>query len=585
MAVQPGRWSLSDLARDHNSPEFETKIRKVRKKTRLFAGMRNKLSPNMSSVEFYKMLGKIEDISNDLSIVSGYASLLYASDTQSDQATSLLRRMRKLGADVENQMLFFDLWWQKEIDDANAERLMQDAGDLKEYLRHKRLLSEHLLSEPEERIINTLDVTGASALVKIYDKITNAFEYRVRVGRRTRTINREELVSLVKSPNAEVRRNAYSALLGKFHSNRGVLGELYQNIVQNMRDEAIQIRGYDSPISVMNVHNNIDDKTVSTLLRVCRKNAPLFCKFFLTKAKMLNMDKLRRYDLYAPISAKTKKTYSYESSIKLVLESLNSFSPVLSGFAKKLFDQSHVDSSLRSGKMSGAFCSTITPRITPFVLVNFTATSRDVFTLAHELGHAVHSMAASSRPALVQEASLPIAETASTFSELLLYDNLTGKMSSEEGVQMLAEKLDDLYPTIIRQSFFTLFEIEAHKKIAENTTVDELSLVYLANLAEQFGSAIDLSDDFAAEWCGIPHFYHTPFYCYAYSFGNLLALYLYRQYKKEGADFVPTYLEILAAGNSQKPESLLMQHGIRISSSKFWQEGFEHIREMIRQLD
>ena len=583
--MQPGRWSLDDLARDHDSPEFEAKVKKVQKKARLFARMKGRLAPDMPGAEFSKMLGRAEAISNDMRVVGGYASLLYASDTQSDQAASLLRRMRKISAETENQMLFFDLWWQKEIDDDNAERLMQDAGDLKEYLRHKRLLSAHSLSEPEERIINTLDVTGISALVKIYDKITNAFEYRVRVGKRTKTVTREELVGLVKSPSAAVRRNAYAALLGKFHSSRGVLGELYQNIVQNIRDEEVQIRGYDSPISVMNASNNIDDRTVSSLLRACRKNAPLFHKFFLAKARMLNMDRLRRYDLYAPISGKAKKAYSYESSVKLVLESLNAFSPVLSGFAKKLLDQSHVDSSVRPGKMSGAFCSTITPRITPFVLVNFTSALRDVFTLAHELGHAVHSMAASNRSAFVQEASLPIAETASTFSELLLYDNLAGKASPEESSQIMAAKLDDLYATIIRQSFFTMFEIEAHKKIAENATVDELSSAYLANLAEQFGSSIDLSDDFAVEWCAIPHFYHAPFYCYAYSFGNLLALYLYRRYKREGADFVPAYLEILAAGNSQKPESLLMQHGIDISSSMFWQEGFEYIRDMAGRLD
>ena len=297
------------------------------------------------------------------------------------------------------------------------------------------------------------------------------------------------------------------------------------------------------------------------------------------------MARLRRYDLYAPITARAReRSYSYDHSIRLVLESLGRFSPVMSGFAKKVLDQNHVDSSLRPGKRDGAFCSTLSPRVTPFVLVNFTGKLRDVFTLAHELGHAIHSQAAAGRSILVQSASLPLAETASTFSELLLYDSLVEKIPEEEGRFMLAEKIGDLYATIMRQSFFTLFEVDAHKQIAASTTVAELSKTYLRNLQKQFGSSVEISDDFALEWSCIPHFYHAPFYCYAYSFGNLLALSLFQRYKKEGADFVPSYFEILSAGGSQKTESLLLQHDMDISSAGFWQDGFEYVRRQVRQI-
>ncbi|MEX2312528.1 MAG: M3 family metallopeptidase, partial [Nitrosopumilaceae archaeon] len=378
---------------------------------------------------------------------------------------------------------------------------------------------------------------------------------------------------------------AYKELLSKFSKNKGVLGEIYQNVVLNWKDEGVEIRGFASPISIRNIANDVDDKTVNSLLTVCKKNAPIFQNFFIQKAKMLGLKKLRRYDLYAPATSKIKeKNYQYDKSVKLVFESLEKFSPKLSTFAKKVFIEKHVDSSIRQGKRDGAFCSTLAPKITPYVLVNFARKSKDIFTVAHELGHAVHSMAASDKSILVSDAPLPLAETASTFSELLLYDNLSDKISADEKKIMLSEKIDDLYATIMRQSFFTLFEIEAHKQIAQNTTIEEISKAYSHNLKEQFGNSVDISDDFALEWSCIPHFFHTPFYCYAYSFGNLLALSLFQRYKKEGQDFVPSYINILSAGGSKKPELLLNEYGIDISSSRFWQDGFDYVHDQVKQL-
>ena len=334
-----------------------------------------------------------------------------------------------------------------------------------------------------------------------------------------------------------------------------------------------------------NIGNDVDDKTIESLLSVCRKNSNVFQKFFLQKAKMLKMKKLRRYDLYAPSASNIKeKNYQYNKSVKLIFESLGKFSDTLEEYARKVFNENHIDSSIRQGKRDGAFCSTLTPKITPYVLVNFTGKSRDIFTLAHELGHAVHSQAAQDRSILVQDAPLPLAETASTFSELLLYDNISSKISSDEKKMMLSEKIDDLYATILRQSFFTIFEIDVHEQIGNGTTVDEISKTYLQNLKEQFGTSVELSKDFEIEWSCIPHFYHTPFYCYAYSFGNLLALSLFQRYKKEGKDFAPAYISILAAGGSEKPEKLLSEHGLDIRSPKFWQEGFDYVNEQVSTL-
>ena len=580
-----GTWDLSELVKNPKSLAFQKQIKELENQAIKFEKIKSNLDPKMSSKKFMNIIQQIEEISKNMSKIGGYASLSYSSDTQSDEATSLMTKMSKLGSEISNKILFFDLWWKTQVDDKNAKRLMKDAGEITEYLSHKRLFAKYALSEPEERIINTLDVTGISALVKLYDKITNAFEYKMKIGNKSKTMTREELTNYVRSTNPKIRETAYKTILTKYTENKGVVGEIYQNIVLNWRDEGIEIRGYESPISMRNIGNDVDDKTIESLLSICRKNSPVFQKFFVQKAKMLKMKKLRRYDLYAPAAANIKeKNYAYDKSVKLVFESLGKFSNTLEEYARKVFNENHIDSAIRQGKRDGAFCSTLTPKITPYVLVNFTGKSRDVFTLAHELGHAVHSQAAQDRSILVQDAPLPLAETASTFSELLLYDNLSDKISDNEKKIMLAEKIDDLYATIMRQSFFTIFEVDAHKQIGEGTTINEISKTYLQNLKEQFGNSVSLSDDFAIEWSCIPHFYHTPFYCYAYSFGNLLALSLFQRYKKEGKDFVPAYMSILAAGGSKKPEKLLAEYGFDIRSPKFWQEGFDYVNEQVKAL-
>ncbi len=582
---QLGSWDLKGLVSNPKSAAFEKQIKEVEAKSIKFGKIKTKLNPKISSKTFLGILDDLEELDEKISIIGGYASLAYSENTQSDEATSLLTRMTKLGSDVANRLLFFDLWWKKGIDEKNAKRLIKDSGELSGYLKYKRLVAKYSLSEPEERIINTLDVTGSTALVKLYDKITNAFEYVVTIDGKKRKMSREELSSYVRSTKPKTREIAYRELLSKFSKNKGVLGEIYQNIVLNWKDEGVEIRGFSSPISIRNIANDVDDKTIDSLLQVCKKNSPVFQKFFIQKAKMLGLKKLRRYDLYAPAASKIKeKNYQYDKSVKLVFESLERFSPKLSSFAKKVFSENHIDSKIRPGKRDGAFCSTISPKITPYVLVNFAGKSKDVFTIAHELGHAVHSQAASDKSILISEAPLPLAETASTFSELLLYDNLSDKISTDEKKIMLSEKIDDLYATIMRQSFFTLFEKEAHDKIAKSTTVDELSKAYLGNITEQFGSAVKISDDFALEWSCIPHFYHSPFYCYAYSFGNLLAVSLFQRYKKEGKDFVPSYIGILNAGGSKKPEELLEEYDINIRSTKFWQDGFEYVKGQVKDL-
>ena len=592
--MKVGRWDITDLVKDPSSGEFSQFLGSIEEQVMQFEESRKILRPDISHEEFERLILMLESISEKVSIASSYAYLRYYADTSSNEASALVIKMEKLASEVSNRILFFDLWFKKEIDHDNANRLINAISVMySEHLRHKRLVAKYSLSEQEEKIINTLEVTGNRALIKIYDKMTSGFEFtaKLRHGRKTimkRFDNKEKLMSLVRSPDSTRREAAYKSLLQVYKRNSGVLGEIYQNIIMQWRDEAILMRGYRSPISVRNIANNLDDITVEALLATCRKNVSIFHEYFVEKSKMLGMKKLHRYHLYAPISKKASdsKKFTYGNAVETVLNSFENFDPQFRSLAERVFAEQHVDSEIRKAKRGGAFCYSVTPNLTPYILLNFDGLSRDVSTLAHEFGHAIHSLLASEIPLMVFHAPLPLAETASVFAEMLLNEKLAEQMSKKEQRILLAEQIDNLYATIIRQAYFTLFEIDAHKAIGEkNATIDEVAKIYIDNLREQFGSSVTISSDFEWEWVYIPHFYHTPFYTYAYSFGNLLVLSLYRQYKLKGKEsFVPKYFKILSAGGSRKPEELLIEAGIDISREEFWQQGFDYVQEMIQQM-
>ncbi|HEY7226496.1 MAG TPA: M3 family oligoendopeptidase [Nitrososphaeraceae archaeon] len=589
--IKVGKWDLTDLVDESLTANSDRLVENIKRKVKGFENNRVILKPDLSITIFEGLLRKIESILEDLSIVNSFAQLKYASDTSSNEAASLVLQTEKLSSEISNKILFFDLWFKKELDENNAQRLVDSIFPVyREFLKYKRLLAKYSLNESEEKIINTLEVTGPSALVRIYDRMTNNFEFTmVRKRGKKKVIrtftNKEKLISLVRSPKAKEREFAYKALFKTYEKNSGVLGEIYQNLVTRWKDENISIRGFKSPISVRNIYNNIDDNTIETLLSVCRKNVTLFHDYFKEKAKLIGVKKLRRYDLYAPILSKDTPKFTFKDATKLVLNTFSRFDPRFGTYTERLFKESHIDSEIRNGKTGGAFCYTVSPGRTPYVLLNFNGMMRDVSTMAHEFGHAIHSMFAYDKPILVSHAPLPLAETASVFGEMLLNEEIYKKLNREKKKIFLAEQIDDMYATIMRQAFFTIFEIEAHKNIVEQSvTIDNISEYYMNNLKIQFGDSIHISDDFKWEWLYIPHFFHTPFYCYAYSFGNLLVLSLYQQYKKDGKSFISKYIKILSAGGSEKPETLLSDSGFNISDDSFWQQGFDLIKTKINKL-
>ena len=509
---------------------------------------------------------------------------MFAENTQNPAVLNLRDRVDQVLTDVSNRALFFELWF-KELPDDIANKLIEHSGDLHYFLETMRRFKPFTLSETEEKLINLKDVNGIDAMVNLYEMITNHFTFSLEVDGEKQPLTRDQLASYFQSSLPEVRASAYQELYRVYSDNSTVLAQMYIHRVRDWHTEGIELRGFSSPISARNVENDLPDEVVETLLSVCRDNAKLFQRYFKLKARWLGLDQLRRYDIYAPL-APSKKKFDYAVAKQMVLDSYRAFSPDVAELAKKVFEDNHLDSEIRPGKRGGAFCYTALPELTPWVMINYDGHARDIATLAHELGHAIHAMLADKHSVLTQQASLPLAETASVFAEMQLTDQLL-KQENDPSVRrdLLANALDDAYITVMRQAYFTVFEKDAHKMISDNASLDELAEHYMDNLKEQFGDAVECSDDFKWEWISVPHFYHSPFYTYAYSFGQLLVLALYQQYRLEGEAFIPRYLKILSYGGSEAPIKILTEAGLDISSTDFWQGGFEVLENMIAELD
>ena len=551
---------------------------------RLEAG-RASIVPSIAEPAFVEFLTLVERIGHASRTLDGYATLWLAEDSADQAALAFRGRVHGVLAEAKNRSLFFDLWW-KRLDEENMQRLLEASGDARYHLETLRRFAPFTLSEPEEKVINVKDVHGARGLETLYDMITHGFTYEIEIDGKARTLTRSEAMAYVRDPRPQRRRAAYRALYEVFAEHGGVLGQIYTYLVGDWNAENVGLRHMPSPISPRNLRNDLPDEVVDTLLASCRSNAPLYHRYFRWKADWLGIDRLRRYDVYAPTS-NVERTVPFEEGASIVFDSLGGFSVRMAELAKRVLRDDHLDSEVRLGKDTGAFCYGVIPEVTPWVLVNYNGRLDDVSTLAHELGHAVHAMLAADHSVLTFRSSLPLAETASNFSEiLLLKQQLRVEQDPDVRRHLLGKFVDDSYASILRQAYFVLFEREAHRMIAEEgATVDRLCEVYLANLREQSGDAVDVSDEFGWEWVSIPHIYQVPFYCYAYAFGLLLVLALYRQYEKEGDAFVPTYLRLLSRGGSASPLDVLDEAGVDVRDEGFWQGGFDVLAEMIDELE
>jgi oligoendopeptidase F len=582
-------WDLSELLESPSEELIAEKISKVGLAVQTLEAARPNLTPEIAPAELRRLVELYESIVEGLYVLSAYGSLWFASDTQDEAALTYSNNIDQVLTGFQNRLLFFTLWW-KSLDDEVAERLLPPGDDLRSadyrhFLEDSRRLKEFTLDEASEKLINLKDTNGIQAVLTLYSMLTNRLEFELEVDGEPQTISRAELSAHFYSPDPDVRARAYQELYRVYEADAKILGQIYVNRVRDWASENRELRGFGSAIGVRNVANDLPDEAVEALLEVCAESAPIFQRYFRLKAKWLGVEKLRRYDLYAPLAASDHRI-AWDEAVESVLDTFSAFSPQVGDLARRVFDDKHIDSDLRPGKKGGAFCATVLPSQTPWVLVNYTGKVRDVATLAHELGHAIHSMLAEDHSVLTQHASLPLAETASVFSEQLMTDRLLCE-ESDPAVrrELLASSMDDIYATVLRQAYFVRFEEDAHRMILDGQPPEALHEKYFSDLEQQFGDAVELSEEFRYEWVSIPHIYQTPFYCYAYSFGQLLVLSLYSRYRQEGEAFIPGYLRLLAHGGSARPQEILAEVGVDAADPEFWRGGFRVVEGIVDELE
>jgi oligoendopeptidase F len=585
-------WDLSELLPAPSEEVIARRFAELEAALQVFEASRSSLSAAMEPQQLLAILRRYEELDELTSLLSSYASLWFYSDTGNQEAITFRNRVRQAVTAATNRMLFFTLWW-KGLSDAEAEALLPPPApgsptrlaDYRHFLLGLRRFSPYTLDEASEQIINVKDDNGIAAVLMLYSMLTNRLEFTLEVDGESKRLTRDALTAYAFSSRPELRAAAYRELYRVYAGEATILGQIYTNMVRDWNQEAVGLRGYGSAIAVRNTDNDVPDRAVEVLLQVARDNAPVFQRYFRLKAGWLGLDRLRRFDLYAPLTASERKI-PFAEAARTVLDTFREFDPRFAAMAERVFAENHLDGEIRKGKRGGAFCSTVLPRLTPWVLVNYTGRVRDVATLAHELGHAVHSMLAEEHSILTQHASLPLAETASVFAEILITDRLLREESDPLARRdLLASSVDDVYATVLRQSYFVLFELAAHQAILAGRSIDDLHEMYLANLAEQFGDSVEVAPEFRYEWMSVPHIYQTPFYCYAYSFGQLLVLALYRRYQEQGAAFRPGYLKLLSYGGAARPEAILSEFGIDMADRSFWQGGFDLVRERIDELE
>lgn len=576
-------WSLKELIDTSNPDAIGDTLSQYEELIKEIESWRTRLTPDVPVEDFINFIAILEKEESLSSVLEGFSEMQFEADTQNQGHLAIKDKISNILTDARNRTVFFSLWWAK-LDDNNAGRLMK-AVEENYWLYHERLFKRYVRSEPEEQVINLKDSTGSKALKTLYSLIVDNLEFHLEVDGEKKTMTEGELNAYRYSQDPVLRQTCYKEFLRVFGLHSDSLSYIYKSIARDWFNEHIKLRGQTSPISVRNLANDIPDSVIETLMNAVRKNAGVFQRYFVLKAKIIGMQKLRRCDIYAPLPI-PNKIYSFQEAKDLIFKVFGSFSPEMEKRAKRVFDENHIDAQVRKGKHNGAFCASILPKLTAWVSLSYQGGINDVETLAHELGHAVHDDFASVHPIFQNHPCLPLAETASNFGEMLLGSQLIENETDVEIKRyLLSKKLADAYASIGRQANFAMWEIKAHKLAAESAKLDDFSDAYLANLKEQFGDSIELDDDFRKEWMTIPHFYASPFYVYAYAFGLLLVYALFKMYKTEGESFKPKMLAILSAGGSASPSDILAKVGIDIADEKFWQGGFDSISEDIDALE
>jgi len=582
-------WDLSTLYSGPDDPRLEADLAEAAARAEEFGSQwRGTVAPGtLSAAELGAALDQWEGIEVLGRKPTFYASLRFAADTQNETAQALLERTRERWAAIEAGLVFFTIEL-TQMPDESYERLVAspELTDARHYLAHVRRRRPHTLSEPAEQVITKKNLAGRNAFQRLFEKLIASFSFVLTIDGETKTLSGEEVLALLSHPDRDLRERAYGEYLVRFEEHGLVLTEVFNSLLLDHRLEC-DLRHYSDLAEPTHRDNEVTAENVEALMTATERHYHLARRYFRLKAELLGLDRLKQTDIYAPL-AKEEREIPFDRARRMTLDAFRGFSPTFANLATEFFEKEWIDGVARPGKAAGASCMSYAPSTNPFILATYTGTMRDLATLAHELGHGIHDRLASRQRYLNFDPPLTLAETASVFAEMILTRHMLGSaaMTVDQRRGMLSMTIDEIMATVFRQNVLTRFELSAHEARRDGPlSSDQLGDLWWRANAQLYGDTVEMIPAYHWGWSYIPHFVHSRFYCYAYVFGELVALTLYRRYLEEGPDFLPQYVALLEAGGSQSPADLLGPMGLDISDPSVWNRGFLAIEELISELE
>jgi len=581
------RWDLSDLYAGPDDPRIDADLDTALARAERFAEARRGRVADLTPAALAAALDELEAISELTGRAGAYAGLRFAEDTSAPRHGALLQHVQERSSAIQNTLVFFDLEWLA-LDDARAEALLAapELARRRHHLESARRYRPHVLSEPEEKICEDLANTGSRAFGRLFDEVMGDARFRIGEGDASQEVSEEEVLSRLYHPDRAVRRDAARALTDGLRANERVLAYIF-NVLTQDQSTRDRLRRYVHPKQSRNLSNEIDDTTVDALLAAAERGYPTVQRYYRLKAKLLDLERLEDFDRYAPLDA-SARVRGFDEAREIVLGAYRRFSPEMAEIAGLFFERRWIDAELRPGKRGGAFSASTVPSAHPYVLLNYTGNLRDVMTVAHELGHGVHQYLAREQGIFGQDTPLTTAETASVFGEMLVFRRLLDEEPDPRlRLGLLCGKLEDAFATVARQVAMTRFEeaLHAARRAEGELPVARVNALWMEANHAMFGDAVHLNEHYAWWWLYIPHFVHSPFYCYAYAFGELLVLALLRRYDEQGEAFVPEYLDLLRAGGSASPPELVGRLGLDIRDPGFWDGGLVVLEAMVDEAE
>ena len=579
-------WDLTVFYEGLDDPQIQADIEELTRLVNEFQETYRGRVKDLSAAEFVEAYEATEAIYELRGRLGSFASLNFSTDTGNKDFQAFMAKMQELGSALSQKMVFFDLEW-NQVDDEQAQAILDDPvlTKYRYYMESDRRYKPYNLTEPEEQIIIEKSVTGNGAWTRFFTQLTSAFKFDWM----GEEVNMTFILNKMRDADRDVREMAWRKMTDKLEEKSMELTYIFNTLALDKANSDAR-RGYPSWVSSRNLSNKATDEVVDALVETVTNNYGLVARQYRLKRTLLGFDELFDYDRYAPLNLKESEAfYDWNEAKDIVLTAFEGFSSEMKNAAQDFFDKNWIHAPVTQGKRGGAFASPTVPSANPFVFLNYMGDARDVTTLAHELGHGIHMyLSARENGLFALYTPLTTAEMASTFAEMLVFQDLMAAEEDKEvQLSMLVEKIEDTFATVFRQISMNRFEDKMHtaRRQEGELTTERFNELWLETQRDMFEDSVTMTDEYGYWWSYVPHFLHTPGYVYAYSFGELLVLALYKLYQEEGDSFIPKYVDLLAAGDSDYPDRLLAKVGVDINDPGFWQKGIDVIEEWIAQAE